>query len=69
MPWEPMGQIPTEIFTLDLQNSGDLQIPRYKTEFAKKGYHYAALKSSNDIPVEMREPPTLDRFKKQLKRI
>ena len=45
----------------------DFQIPRYKTEFAKKGFHYAALKSWNDIPVEIRELPTLDRFKKQLK--
>ena len=45
----------------------DLQIPRYRTEFAKKGFHYAALTSWNDTPAEIRELPTLDRFKKQLK--
>ena len=45
----------------------DLQIPRYRIEFAKKGFHYAALTLWNDTPAEIRELPTLDRFKKQLK--
>ena len=45
----------------------DLQIPRYRIEFAKKGFHYSALKAWNDIPVELRELPTLNSFRKQLK--
>ena len=44
----------------------DLQIPRYRTELAKKGFHYAALTLWNETPAEIRELPTLDRFKKQL---
>ena len=53
--------------TYNTRHCRDLQIPRYKTEFAKKGFHYAALKLWNDTPAEIRELPTLDRFKKQLK--
>ena len=45
----------------------DLQIPRYKTEFDKKSFPYATLKDWNDTPAKIRELPTLDRFKKQLK--
>ena len=46
-----------------------LQIPRYRIEFAIKGFHYSALKAWNDIPAELRELPTLNSFKKQLKNI
>ena len=53
--------------TYNTRHCKDLQISRYRTEFAKKGFHYAALKSWNDTPAEIRELPTLDRFKKQLK--
>ena len=69
VPWKPMGWIPTEIFhsTYNTRHCKDLQIPRYRTEFAKKGFHYAALTLWNDTPAEIRELPTLDRFKKQLK--
>ena len=45
----------------------DLQIPRYRTEFAKKGFHYSALKAWNDLPAKLRELPTQNSFKKQLK--
>ena len=45
----------------------DLQIPRYRTEFAKKGFHYSALKACNDTPAELRELQTLNSIKKQLK--
>ena len=44
----------------------DLEIPKYRTEFAKKGFYNAAIKLWNDTPVEIHEP-TLSRFKKQLK--
>ena len=40
------------------RHSRDLQIPRYRTEFAKKGFHYSALKAWNDLPGELRELPT-----------
>ena len=45
----------------------DLQIPRYDLEYAKKGFSYSALKVWNEIPIEIRELPTLGQFKKQLK--
>jgi len=46
----------------------DLQIPRYQTEFAKKGFHYSALKAWNDLlAAVLRELPTQNSFKKQLK--
>ena len=38
-----------------------------KYEFAKKGFHYSALKAWNDLPAELRELPTQNSFKKQLK--
>ena len=45
----------------------DLQIPRYDLEYAKKGFSYSALKVWNEIPIKIRELPTLGQFKKQLK--
>ena len=45
----------------------DLQIPRYNLEYAKKGFSYSALKVWNEIPISIRELPTLCRFKKRLK--
>ena len=45
----------------------DHQIPRYRTEFAKRGFHYAVLKSLNDTPAYSHKLPTLDRFRKQIK--
>ena len=49
------------------RNCRDLQIPRNNLEYVKKGFHYSALKAWNDIPIGIRELPTLRRFKKQLK--
>ena len=45
----------------------DLQIPWYNLEYAKKGFSYSALKVWNEIPISIRELPTLCQFKKQLK--
>ena len=47
--------------TYNTRQCKDIQIPRYKTEFAKKCFHW------NDTPAEIRQLPRLDRFKKQLK--
>ena len=49
------------------RNSQDLQIPRCRTEFFKKSFHYASLKVWNDTPSTIRELPTLNRFKQRLK--
>ena len=51
----------------ETRNCKDLQIPRLKTEHAKKGFYYSALKAWNDIPANIREIQTLGRFKKELK--
>ena len=53
--------------TYNTRHCKDLQIPRYKTEFANKGFHYSAPICWNDTPAKIRQLPTLDRFKKQLK--
>ena len=49
------------------RNCRDLQIPRNNLEYVKKGFHYSALKAWNEIPINIRELPTLSKFKKQLK--
>ena len=49
------------------RNYRNLQIPRNNLEYVKKGFHYSALKAWNDIPIDIRELPTLSRFKQQLK--
>ena len=45
------------------RNCRDLQIPRNNLEYVKKGFHYSALKAWNEIPICIRELPTLSRFK------
>ena len=49
------------------RNCSDLQIPRLNSEHAKKSYRYSAVKVWNEIPVAIRELPTISRFKKDLK--
>ena len=49
------------------RNRRDLQIPRLNTEHAKKSYRYSAIRVWNEIPVAVRELPTISRFKKDLK--
>ena len=39
----------------------------YNLEYAKKGFSYSALKIWNEIPLNIREIPTLDHFTKNLK--
>ena len=45
----------------------NIQIPKYNLEYAKKGFSYSALRTWNEIPLSIRELPTLFHFKKQLK--
>ena len=48
-------------------NCKDLQIQRLRTEHAKEGFYYSAIKAWNDIPANVSEIITLGRFKKGLK--
>ena len=57
----------SSVLKYNTRHCRDLQIPRYRIGFAKKGFHYSALKAWNDIPAELRELPTLNSFKQQLK--
>ena len=50
------------------RNCGDLPIPKNSIEYVKESFHYSALKTWNNIPTNIRELPTLNRFKSQLKR-
>ena len=60
--------LPRSYFSLyNTRNSKDLQIPRSRTEFFKKSFHYASLKVWNETPLTIRELPTLTRFKQRLK--
>ena len=43
------------------------EIPRLNLEFTKRGFHYSGLKAWNDIPIDLREISSLDRFKRNLK--
>ena len=45
----------------------NLQIPKYNLEYSKKRFPYTALKAWNEIPMNIRELPTLYQYKKQLK--
>ena len=44
----------------------NLQIPKYNLEYSKKRFSYTALKAWNEIPMNFRELPTLDQYKKLL---
>ena len=44
----------------------DLQIPRLHTEHAKYSFQCSPIKVWNDIPVAIRELPTISRFKNEL---
>ena len=45
----------------------NLQVPKYNLEYSKKRFPYTALKAWNEIPMNIRELPTLYQYKKQLK--
>ena len=60
--------LPRSYFSFyNTRNSKDLQIPRSRTEFFKKSFHYASLKVWNETPLTIHELPTLNRFKQRLK--
>jgi len=45
----------------------NIQIPKYNLKHATKGISYSGIKAWNEIPLSIRELPTLFHFKKQLK--
>ena len=45
----------------------DLQVPRLNTEHTKKNYQYSTVKIWNTIRTNIRELPTIGRFKKKYK--
>ena len=49
------------------RNSQNLQIPKRRTEHYKKSFHYSALKEWNNTLRDIRELPTINTFKRQLK--
>ena len=50
------------------RNYRDLHIPNLNLELTKKGFHYSSIKAWNDIPVNIRELPSLRLFKTHLNR-
>ena len=56
-----------EISRYNTRNNRDLDIPKFKLECTKRGFHLSGLKAWNEIPIEIRETPSLCQFKRKLK--
>ena len=56
------------ISNYNTRNHRDLHIPKLNLELTKKGFHYSGIKAWNDIPVNIRELPSLRLFKTRLKK-
>ena len=63
-----MFQQRCSISNYNTRNYRDLHIPKLNLELTKKGFHYSGIKAWNDIPVNIRELPSLRLFKTHLKR-
>ena len=50
-----------------MQNCRDIDIPKLNLEFSKKSFLYSGAKLWNDIPLDIRNSPTVLTFKKKLK--
>ena len=50
-----------------LRNSLDIDVPRQNLEFSKRSFYYSAAKVWNEIPLNIRQSPTIYTFKKKLK--
>ena len=55
------------ISSYNTRNCQDLHIPKHRTEHYIKSFHYSALKDWNNTPFDIRELPTINTFKRQLK--
>ena len=56
-----------EISRYNTINNRNNDIPKLKLECKKKGFHLSGLKAWNEIPIEIRETPSLYQFKRKLK--
>ena len=63
-----MFQQRCSISNYNTRNYRDLHIPRLNLESTKKGFYYSGIKAWNDIPVNIRELPSLRLIKTHLKR-
>ena len=54
------------ISNYNTRNHRHLHIPKLNLESTKKGFHYSGIKAWNDIPVNIRELPSLRLFKTRL---
>ena len=63
-----MFQQKCTISNYNTRNHRDLHIPKLNLELTKKGFHYSGIKAWNDIPVNIRELPSLRLFEIRLKR-
>ena len=57
-----MFQQRCSISNYNTRNYRDLHIPKLNLELTKKGFHYSGIKAWNDIPVNIRELPSLRLF-------
>ena len=63
-----MFQQRCSISNYNTRNYGDLHILKLNLELSKKEFHYSSIKAWNEIPVNIRELPSLRLFKTHLKR-
>ena len=57
----------SQISAYATRNCQDLDIPKRSLEFSKKSFLYSGAKLWNDIPLDVRNSPTVLTFKNKLK--
>ena len=57
----------SQISAYATRNCRDIDIPKRNLEFSKKSFLYSDAKLWNDIPLDIRNSPTVLTFKKKLK--
>ena len=57
----------SQISAYETRNCHDISIPKRNLEFPKRSFHYSAAKLWNEIPLEIRNSPTILAFKRKLK--
>ena len=62
--YKPMSSVSSG----NTRNSQNLKTPSYAVEHCKKSFHYLALNDWNDTPINLRELPSPNTFKRQLEK-
>ena len=57
----------SQISAYEIRNCHDISIAKRNLEFSKRNFHYSAAKLWNEIPLEIRNSPTILAFKGKLK--